>query len=231
MRAHIVGANACGDSQKKNTYFCYNIIMKNKLEKNKNINNVISTRHFLSFILAFILLITLFSNVLYAEDVIDKKGKVIYETIRPTAETTENPDKISDAVRYVPREKIDYTAKEYTGPEKNIFSKDTIYTAINPDDVPKTEYTIIRHTASITDVDEDRYELTNDTKKDRMRLRIIVANTGEFEAKNGFYKVNGKVYYFDEDGLMVLGPAYDTIGNYYFFSYETGELIEEKLVR
>ena len=171
------------------------------------------------------------SSVSFAEDVIDKKGKVIYETIRPTAETTENPDKISDALRFVPREKIDYTGKEYEGPEKNIFSKDTIYTTINPADIPKTDYTLIRHTASITDVDEDRYVLSEDVKKDRMRLTIIIANTGEFEAKDGFYKVNGKVYYFDEDGLMVLGPAYDTVGNYYFFSYETGELVEEIPVR
>lgn len=205
--------------------------MKNILEKDKNTNNVARTKYIISFVLTFTLLITLFSNVLYAEDVIDKKGKVIYETIRPTAETTENPDKISDVARYVPREKIDYTAKEYAGPEKNIFSKDTIYAFIDQNDVPKTEYTLIRHTASITDVDEDRYVLTNDIKKDRMRLTIIVAGTGELEAKNGFYKVNGKVYYFDEDGLMVLGPAYDTIGNYYFFSYETGELTEEKMVR
>ena len=210
--------------------------MKKKLIKIKkidqsNCSSNLSIKHFFNFVLTFIIIITFLSSVLYAEDVIDKKGKVIYETIRPTAETTENPDKISDAARYVPRDSVDYTQKEYAGPEKNIFSENTIYTSIDPKDIPETDYTLIRHTASITDVDEDRYVMTNDLKKDRMRLTIIVASTGELEAKNGFYKVNGKVYYFDEDGLMVLGPAYDTVGNYYFFSYETGELVEEKLVR
>ena len=26
---------------------------------------------------------------------------------------------------------------------------------------------------------------------------------------------------------MVIGPAVDDVGNYFFFSYETGELLEE----
>ena len=80
-------------------------------------------------------------------------------------------------------------------------------------------------------MDEDRYYLTEDVKKERLRLTIIVSGFGEIKAKNGFFKIKDKVYYFDEDGLMVLGPAYDNIGNYYFFSYETGELLEEKQVK
>ena len=123
------------------------------------------------------------------------------------------------------------TKKKYEGPSKNIFSKDTIFSSTDWTWVENNEYTLIRHTPSITDVDEDRYILQNDVKKDRMRLTIIVSGIGEFEAKNGFYRIKDKVYYFDEDGLMVLGPAYDTIGNYYFFSYETGELVEEKQVK
>lgn len=198
--------------------------MKKRLGKDKN-------NYSISFILMFLLLIITLSSNLYAEDVVDKKEKVIYETIRPTVESTIDENAISDAIRYAPKENIDYSDKEYEGPAKNIFSKDTIYTSIDESDIPKTDYTVIRHTASITDVDEDRYVLRNDYQKDRMRMTIIVASTGEFEAKNGFYKVDGKIYYFDEDGLMVLGPAYDTVGNYYFFSYDTGEMIDEILVR
>ena len=114
---------------------------------------------------------------------------------------------------------------------KNIFSSNTIYSSTEWSWENNTEWTLIRHTPSITDVDEDRYVLQNDIKKDRMRLTIIIAGIGELEAKNGFYKIKDKIYYFDENGLMVLGPAYDTIGNYYFFSYETGELVEEKPVK
>ena len=39
-------------------------------------------------------------------------------------------------------------------------------------------------------------------------------------------EIDGKTYYFDEDGLMVLGPAKDNIGNEYFFSYDTGEMLK-----
>lgn len=203
-----------------------------KKETNKKRHNQSKIiKQSLSFVSALALIAIAISSVSYAEDIIDKQGKVIYETVSPTAESTINPDTISDARRYVPRENVDYSEKKYEGPDKNIFSEDTIYTTINSADVPKNDFTLIRHTASITDVDEDRYVLTDDISKDRLRLKIIIANTGEFDAKNGFYKVNGKIYYFDEDGLMVLGPAYDTIGNYYFFSYETGELTEEVLVR
>ena len=79
---------------------------------------------------------------------------------------------------------------------------------------------------SITDLTEEKYFLNNDAAKDRMRLTIATSD-GIIEGKNGFFKIDDKVYYFDETGLMVLGPCYDTIGNYYFFSYDTGEMIEE----
>ena len=58
-------------------------------------------------------------------------------------------------------------------------------------------------------------------------MNLLLGVEGIIQAKNGFYKVNGKTYYFDKDGIMVLGFAEDDIGNTYFFSYETGELIEE----
>lgn len=202
-----------------------------KMKNTKNKKDSITLKYFSISFIIFLLLSSLFSSVLYAEELIDKKGRVVHEVTKPTAETTINPDSISDAIRYVPKEDADLTKKKYEGPSKNIFSKDTIFSSTDWTWVENNEYTLIRHTPSITDVDEDRYILQNDVKKDRMRLTIIVSGIGEFEAKNGFYRIKDKVYYFDEDGLMVLGPAYDTIGNYYFFSYETGELVEEKQVK
>ncbi len=172
-----------------------------------------------------------FSTMVLAEQVIDKKGKVIDEITKPTAETTINPDTISDAIRYVPDGSSDLSDKKYEGPSKNIFSKETILSSTDLSSVNNNGYTLIRHTPSITDVNEDRYYLTEDVKKDRLRLTIIVSGFGEIKAKNGFFRIKNKVYYFDEEGLMVLGPAYDNIGNYYYFSYDTGELLEEKQVK
>ena len=211
-----------------------------KINKKINHNNKTNTKknylhtiQFSSFIIIFLLLLSLISTTLYAEEIIDKQGRLVTEITKPTAETTIDPDTISSAVRHIPKASTDYTEgkyKDYEGPSKNIFSADTIYSS-SEWAWTNSNWTLIRHTASITDVNEDRYELRNDIKKDRMRMKIIVAGVGEFEAKNGFYKIEDKTYYFDEDGLMVLGPAYDTIGNYYFFSYETGELVEEKPVK
>lgn len=210
--------------------------MRDKKINNNKSSHIYSVKlkSHLILIAVFLLITTILSSVLYAEELIDKQGRVVYEVTKPTAETTVDPNTISDALRYVPKANTDYTQgkyKDYTGPSKNIFSKDTIYSSTEWSWKENNEWTQIRHTPSITDVDEDRYELQNDIKKDRMRLTIIISGFGKIEAKNGFYRIKGKTYYFDEDGLMVLGPAYDTIGNYYFFSYETGELLEEVQVK
>lgn len=168
-------------------------------------------------------------NIVNAEQVIDKKGKIIYEITKPTEESTINPDAISDALRIIPDTSIDYSgdiSNKYEGPSKNIFSKDILYQGTEKvlDDVK--EFTLIRHTSSITDLTEERYYLTQDYVKDRLKLTIITTD-GYIEGKNGFFKIDNKTYYFDEEGLMVLGPCFDSIGNYYFFSYDTGELVEE----
>lgn len=177
-------------------------------------------------------LVIICATISYASTLIDKQGRVIEEIIKPTAESTIDPDTISDAVRYIADGAKDYTDSDYEGPSQNIYSNGYIYQfyeEIKNDE--NKEYTTIRHTPSITDVDEDRYYLNYDVNKDRLRLTIIISNVGKFEAKNGFYKIKDKTYYFDEDGLMVLGPCLDDIGNYYFFSYDTGELVDEIQVR
>lgn len=199
----------------------------------KNINIKIDLIKQKSKVIGILLLclVTLATSTLASELIIDKKGRVVDEILKPTAESKVDEDAISDAIRYVPDGSTDLSDKKYEGPSKNIFSKDTIFSSTDWTYIDKNDYTLIRHTPSITDVDEDRYYLTEDVKKERLRLTIIVSDLGEIKAKNGFFKIKDKVYYFDEDGLMVLGPAYDNIGNYYYFSYETGELLEEKQVK
>ena len=144
-------------------------------------------KKYLNFIITFIIIFSLFNATFYASELIDKQGRVVAEITKPTAESTIDPDTISDAVRHIPKADTDYTLgkyKDYQGPSKNIFSKDTIYSSTEWSWVNNNEWTLIRHTASITDVDEDRYELVNDVRKDRMRLTIIVGGVGKFEAKN-----------------------------------------------
>lgn len=176
-----------------------------------------------------LLFIVFIINIVNAEQIVDKKGKIIYEIEKPTAETTINPDTISDAQRIIPDTSIDYSvdiSNKYEGPAKNIFSKEIIFSDIEKTQGEKKDYTLIRHTSSITDLTEERYFLTQDYKNDRLRLTIVTTE-GHIYGKNGFFKINDKMFYFDDEGLMVLGPCFDSIGNYYFFSYETGELLEE----
>ena len=160
-------------------------------------------------------------NVSYAEEIIDKKGRIVYEVTKPTAESTIDPDTILSADRRVAK-----LEGKYEGPSKNIFSKDILYSDSEWTWNDTKEFTLIRHTSPVTDLSEEKYQLNQDERKDRLRLTIVTSD-GLIEGKNGFFKINEKTFYFDEEGLMVLGPCYDTIGNYYFFSYETGELIEE----
>ena len=168
-------------------------------------------------------------NISYAEVIVDKKGRTVEEIKKPTAESTIDPDTITAADRRVVDMSLDYngdTSRQYEGPSKNIFSSGYMFAGIDPSLLGKKDYTLIRHTSSITDLAYEKYFLNQDDLKDRIRL-MIVTSDGMIEGKDGFYKIEGKTYYFDENGLMVLGPCFDTIGNYFFFSYETGELLEE----
>ena len=167
------------------------------------------------------------SIISYADVYVDKRGKEIIDIAKPTAESTVYPNTISDAVRRIVRED-DANMRD---PNKNIVSNGIFDPNSYIVAAENTEYSLIRHTASITDIEDDNYSLVQDFVKDRLKLTIRIPDVGEMPGKNGFFRINGKVYYFDEDGLMVLGPAYDNIGNYYYFSYDTGELLEERQVR
>ena len=187
-------------------------------------------------------LVTTFCFIVNAEVIVDKKGRDVIETVTPTEPSTVDENMISDALRIKTKLSGDSfiinedneiivipnsnpSKKGFENPSKNIFSSNTLYdvnTNIDPSLI-----TIIRHTSSITNVEDGKYELHTDLKSGRLMMNILLGVEGIIQAKNGFYKVNGKTYYFDKDGVMVLGFAEDDIGNTYFFSYETGELIEE----
>ncbi|MBR4313665.1 MAG: hypothetical protein IKP66_02000 [Lachnospiraceae bacterium] len=186
----------------------------------KNINNII---------ILMMVFAVLAINISYAEQIVDKKGRIVEEIKKPTAESTIDPDTITAVDRRVVDMSLDYsgdTSKQYEGPSKNIFSSGYMYSGTEANFIDEKEYTLIRHTSSITDLTFEKYFLDQDDLKDRIRLKIVTSD-GMIEGKNGFFKIDGKIYYFDENGLMVLGPCFDTIGNYFFFSYDTGELLEE----
>ena len=173
--------------------------------------------------LVFVLCIVL-SSLSFAENY-DKKGRIVETVVKPTAESTVDPDKISDALRK--KNEPSDPSKNFS---KNIFS-DNIYWPeeidFTKENIADKPYTLIRHTVSIAEVANNRYEVIEDRNAGRIRLKIRETGVGEWWAQNGFYKVNGKVYYFDENGLMVLGLAKDPFDNYYYFSETTGELLEE----
>ena len=197
----------------------------------------------LSYFIILLFIITSFHFNSYSTEIVDKKGRIIEEILKPHAKENIDLDTISDVDRIKVSDNAYMNNSGYAGPSKNIYSSDTVYQSDenNYDEIIKSLYssheleiiekygsfTKIRHTSSITNVDEDRYELIEDYNNNRLRMKIFVSSIGIYIAKDGFYKVNDKIYYFDNEGLMVLGPAFDNIGNYYFFSYETGELLEE----
>lgn len=188
-----------------------------------------------TLVVLFIFTMTLVSHASY---VIDKEGRVVEDITAPTAMPRVDPNTISDALR------IGDSSSQYVkDPRQNIYSNEIL--DVDSGDTSFNDYikslydnkfydliekygecTDIRYTVSITNVDEYRYLIIEDKVSDRLRMKVIDNINGDFFAKNGFYKVKGKVYYFDSNGLMVLGPARDERGNYYFFSYETGELID-----
>ena len=182
-------------------------------------------RILLFFIIAFVL----FGNIAFAVDT-DKMGRIIETITRPTAESTIDPDTISSALRRKTDVMGGIDSSKNINSSAILFDQNSgVLDIINNTSivVPEENYTLIRHTPSISVVTGYSYELINDAAADRLKLKIKESGVGEWYAKNGFYKIDDKTYYFDENGLMVLGYAKDTIGNIYLFSYETGELLEE----
>ena len=174
--------------------------------------------------ISFLAASLLFSFV-FAEELYDKKGRLFIETIAPTESQTTDPDEMSIALRNKNKD----SSKNINSQNIIAEEKETIKYDVGEEEIEKK---LIRHTNSIAVLEpNDKYELIYDNEKDRMKMLIFIENAGLVEAKDGFYQIEDKVYFFDETGHMVLGPAVDTIGNKFMFSYETGELIEEIQVK
>ena len=117
-------------------------------------------------------------NISYAEVIVDKKGRTVEEIKKPTAESTIDPDTITAADRRIVDLSLDYsgdTSKQYEGPNKNIFSNGYMYSGTDWSLVDQKDYTLIRHTSSITDLTDEKYFLNQDDLKDRLRLMIVTS--------------------------------------------------------
>lgn len=115
-----------------------------------------------------------------------------------------------------------------TDSSKNIYSKNTIIQSELNANIDDTLYkeTVIKHKLAINDLDDIKCEIIEDENVHRIMIKMFLDNCVLY-AKDGFYRLNSKIYYFDSEGHMVLGPCVDREGNRYFFSYETGELVED----
>ncbi len=140
----------------------------------------------------------------------DKNGNEITTITRPTAPAKVDPDQMSVAI---------------TKRNAPVVSHSVYDTSITYGDAG---YTVIRHTPSIANLEEWEYEIKHDQKTGRIKLLLRLDNDPMAFAKSGFFKIKDKTYYFDDDGLMVLGHAKDNMGCEYYFSLETGELVYEK---
>lgn len=183
------------------------------------------------------------NNVFY-----DKMREPVTEIVRPT----ESTKAYEDSMDYILRSNVKDADIISTTSNANINrwintgvifqnqEKPPVYetTAITNIVIPRK----VRHTYSVAKLDEGEYQLVTDYNTGLIKVKICTnggfysnnsgremsGNGSEIWAQNGFYEINGKTYYFDENALMLLGPAYDERGGEYFFSYETGELISEK---
>ena len=133
-------------------------------------------------------------NMSYADTIYDKLGREVYEVLIPTAESTIDENTISYAERRIVE--ASDGSDGYEGPNKNIFSKGILITDTTQD-IKNNDYTLIRHTPSITNLDEEKYEIIEDRKRNRIRIHIYTTG-GIIEAKNGFFQISDKKYYFDK---------------------------------
>ena len=93
------------------------------------------------------------------------------------------------------------------------------------EDPPLTADTIkyIKHTQGITIVPTGSYNWEQTNKAGKWELYIFDQNV-QRKAQSGFYMVDGKTYYFDNEGYMYVGTMMDERDTVYIFA-ESGELI------
>ena len=181
-------------------------------------------------ILAFAFAISSFSfasNVIYSsqsnnnvktQDDINKEilnNPYYFETsvLEPYAETYEEPTgvRVADNLKKFG----EYSSK----------NSKAIIRIEDTEDQPLTSDAIkyIKHTQSITIVPDGSYYWEKTTIAGKWKLSIFDKNT-QREAQSGFYMVDGKTYYFDENGYMYVGTMMDERDTVYIFA-ESGEMI------
>lgn len=181
-------------------------------------------------ILVFAFAITSFSfasNVIYSSQTnnnvktqgeIDKEilnNPCYFETtvLEPYAETYEEPTgvRVADNLKKIG----EYSSK----------NSKAIIRIEDTEDQPLTSDAIkyIKHTQSITIVPKGSYFWEKTTIAGKWKLGIFDKNT-QRQAQSGFYMVDGKTYYFDDDGYMYVGTMMDERDTVYVFA-ESGELI------
>lgn len=150
----------------------------------------------------------------------EETGKRIKDVNYPVNQSMKDSGIVEEAVRQRLKEKE---------PVRKI-SKDTI---LSLDQYYKTyinepkEYKYIQHTSSITIVDSNyewSKEIDNTTKESKWVLTYNDYNMLRM-AKSGFYKIDNKTYYFDENGYMYVGKIMDDRDIVYEFG-EDGAMIE-----
>ena len=118
----------------------------------------------------------------------------------------------------------------YKSKNSDRFSNITIIDPLVIDNVTNADNNIkyIQHTASITKSFKD-YKWSYDGQINKWRLLIDDSPYSVRYAKNGFYEINGDIYYFDENEYMVKGIIIDTMNIKYTFN-DDGKLISKEFI-
>lgn len=197
----------------------------------------------IKYLLLLLLIMVFISNNIYASAVIyqpstEDKSDVIRQelndiingVVKPKAEEVyifndevkpvKDPNFIDKKTMYQPS-----IAGEFGLPSGSL-NNNTIKSTNNGLDY---EVRYIRHTQSITKVED--YEFTYDYSVNKWTMHFVNEDKDSISpysgmARNGFYKIGDKTYYFDNDGYMYVGILIDERDIVYNFN-EEGELVFE----
>ena len=175
-------------------------------------NNKFKKIIFLMLLVSFLLSITTVSSGLINNL---KTNLYLEEVIRPTSDLMEN--ETSKAIIYKSEKSERFSNAIITQPS-------TIENVIDYEKNIK----YIRHTASITKSFKS-FEWTFDNIVKKWKLLIDDSPYSVRFAKNGFYEINGDIYYFDENEYMVSGIVIDDMNIKYVFD-EDGKMVSKELM-
>ena len=198
--------------------------------KNYIINNLYNNR-FMKYAVSLILYVLLFVSISFASNVIYAPSTKDEDTVETTENIFSNPYyletiELKPSAEYIEEPtgvRVAENLKKF-GELSSRYSKNIIRLE-DSEDKPVTSDTIkfIKHTQSITIVPDGSYTWYKKGTIGKWGLDILDTSL-QHEAQNGFYLVDGKTYYFDENGYMYVGTLMDERDTVYIFS-ESGELI------